>query len=298
MQDILIFANPIAGRGRGRPTAGRLAERLTRDGYRTRVFLSRADELEALDLCNLSDVRAAVVIGGDGTLRTVASRLYEACGKAPPPLLVVPMGTANLMGVHLGLRWDDRTLEGQVSDAVARCNVLQLDAAVANDRLFLLMAGVGIDAKVVHELDRIRSGPISLASYAVPAALAFSMYRYPPITVEVDGKVVFADRPAVAMVGNIREYGTRFPILPHARPDDGLLDVCAMPCSSPQELIPLFLHAAAGEHLQLEGVVYAKGKHVRITSAEQVPVQIDGDPGGFTPLAVDLLPTRIPFIVP
>jgi diacylglycerol kinase family enzyme len=207
------------------------------------------------------------------------------------------MGTANLMGQHLGIKWNDRTVGHEVAAALKAGRVLQLDAATANGKLFLLMAGVGIDAKVVHELDRVRRGPISMVSYALPAALALKDYRYPEITVEVDGKRIFGGRPGIAMIGNIKEYGTGFEVLPYARPDDGLLDVCAMPCASPADLADLFLHAAAGEHTRLEGVVYVKGKRVRVMSDEQVPVQVDGDAAGFTPLEVEMLLRRIPFVV-
>jgi diacylglycerol kinase family enzyme len=58
------------------------------------------------------------------------------------------------------------------------------------------------------------------------------------------------------------------------------------------------LLTAAGEHLEAEGVVYVKGKHIRIDTPEPVPVQVDGDPGGHTPVSIDLLPFRLPFIVP
>ena len=50
--------------------------------------------------------------------------------------------------------------------------------------------------------------------------------------------------------------------------------------------------------LAAEGAVYTKGKHVRIESAEPAPVQLDGDSAGHTPLEIDLLPVRVPFIVP
>jgi diacylglycerol kinase family enzyme len=119
--------------------------------------------------------------------------------------------------------------------------------------------------------------------------------------VQVDGRWVFGPEPGVVFVGNVPEYGTGFPMLPHARPDDGLLDVCAMPCANLPEAVRLFLLAAAGEHLQEEGVVYLKGKHVRVdapTRAAGVPVQIDGDAAGHTPLTVDLLPARLGLIVP
>jgi len=43
-----------------------------------------------------------------------------------------------------------------------------------------------------------------------------------------------------------------------------------------------------------------KGKRVNITApgGEPVPVQVDGDPAGHTPVDIDLLPIRLPFIVP
>ena len=59
-----------------------------------------------------------------------------------------------------------------------------------------------------------------------------------------------------------------------------------------------FLRAAAGELLQEEKVVYLRGRHVTILSAESIPVQIDGDAAGHTPVNIDLLPIRMPFIVP
>lgn len=295
-ETILIFANPIAGRGRGKAIAERLASRLRRDGFEAQLVLERCD-LVAKDKLP-AGARAAIAIGGDGTVRGVAWRLYELFGGDMPPLLVVPMGTANLLGRHLGTYWPDRVLIARAADTIRNGRVLQIDAARANKELFLLMAGVGLDAKVVHELDRIRSGPIDLTSYALPAALAFGFYTYPPLSVTVDGRAICTDLPAVAFVGNIKEYGTGFPILPHATPDDGLLDVCVLPVASRFDAMKQFLLAASGDHLSAEGTLYVKGEHVHIEAAESVPVQIDGEAAGHTPLDCDLLPVRLPFLVP
>ena len=294
MQEVLIFANPISGRGRGRDIAARLEHRLRADGYQPRVFMQHASRLPADALAHRP--RAVVVIGGDGTLRTVAERLITL-GTDPPPLLPIGLGTANLMARHLGLRWTDESMEDTVSEAIARMQILPFDAGRANGKLFLLMVGVGFDAHVVHELDRLRKGPISLINYFEPAARALSGYRFQTLRVTVDGAEAWRDR-GLAFVGNIKEYGTMFPVIPHAKPDDGLLDACLLPCRDPVELIRLFLHAAAGEHVMAEGAVYVRGKQIRIESKEPVPVQIDGDPGGHTPVEIDLLPFRLPFIVP
>jgi YegS/Rv2252/BmrU family lipid kinase len=300
VDEILIFGNPIAGRGQGRRIAKRLAARLSAEGYSVQTSLKRPDDLKRDEVVR-PNARAAIAIGGDGTLRAVADRLAKECAGADcpvPPLLVVPLGTANLMGRHLGIRWDNATMEDEIVRVLRAGKTVDLDAARANGKLFLLMAGIGFDAHVVHELARVRTGPIRYASYLLPAALAVKDYSYPALTVSVNGKTVFRNKSGFAFVGNIAEYGTGFPILPHARSDDGLLDVCVMPCSAPTDLVHLFLKAVAGEHLTEEGVVYVKGKHVRIESAQPVPVQLDGDSAGHTPLDIDLLPTRLSFIVP
>src|SRR5204862_5155777 len=144
--------------------------------------------------------------------------------------------------------------------------------ARANGELFLLMAGIGLDGKIVHELDRMRDGPIDLTSYALPAALALGFYDYPPLTVRVNDRVICQDMPAVAFVGNVKEYGTGFPILPHALPNDGLLDVCVLPCANRADAVRHLMHAAAGEHLAAEGAIYTKGRRVHIESAQPVPI--------------------------
>src|SRR5262249_31060376 len=158
-----------------------------------------------------------------------------------------PMGTANLLGKHLNINWSDADLPNQVADAILAMKTRRLDAALANDELFLLMAGIGLDARIVHELDRLRSGPIDYTSYALPAALALGFYSYPPLTVKVDGRTICKSLPGFAFVGNVKEYGTGFPVLPDARPDDGLLDVCVLPAASRADAIHHILRAAAGE---------------------------------------------------
>ena len=212
-----------------------------------------------------------------------------------PPILVVPLGTANLMSRHLAVDWNKA--ENQIAAAITNQKIISLDTARANEDLFLLMVGVGIDAAVVHEMDRLRSGPIDFSSYALPAILALQQYDYPPLRVEVDGKILVSDLPAMAFVGNVPEYGTGFPILTEAKSDDGVLDICVLPCRSRLEVLRLLMATATGDHVREEGVIYARGRSVRIDTLRPVPVQIDGDAAGHTPLVIDLLPSRLRFIV-
>ena len=139
VNDVLIFANPIAGRGRGRVLAERVAGRLAAEGFRPTLFLERPDQItrEQLD----APAIAAIAIGGDGTVRSVARQLYQHEKKDKaigPPLLIVPMGTANLLGKHLSLKWDDRHLPARVVAAIR--------TAVLKDRRLHVQAAAGIVA--------------------------------------------------------------------------------------------------------------------------------------------------------
>ena len=288
---VVIFANPIAGRGRGRAVAEQVQTGLIAGGYEVATITDKS-----ADVTVASSAAAIVTIGGDGTLRAVVDRLIEA-GVELPPVLPVPMGTANLMGRHLGLRWTPATLVPAVVAAVRQRRVRRLDAGRINGRAFLLMAGVGLDGQVVHLLDGVRRGPIDYASYVVPTVVTLAGYRFPPVAVVADGRTV-ADGPAIAFVGNVAEYGTGLPILTRAVPDDGLLDVCVLPCRDLRDLAEVLLLVAAGEHPSAEGVVYARANHVHVTSPEPIAVQVDGDAAGFTPVEIDVLPARVPFLLP
>ncbi|HEY8749222.1 MAG TPA: diacylglycerol kinase family protein [Tepidisphaeraceae bacterium] len=290
----MIFVNPIAGRGRGQMIAHQLENRLHGDNYVVDTFWELAADIPTERLT--APARTAIVIGGDGTLRAAIERLLAA--DVLPPLLPIPLGTANMMGKYLGIRFGKDDLPDRVANALRDPQPRLLDAGRANGKLFIQVVGVGFDAQVVYHLDRLRRGPISFWSYMLPSALALLEYEPAPLAVKVDGQEIFAEQCGFAFIGNLAQYGTGFPILVDARPNDGLLDVCAVQCESREKLIHLFLTAATGEHPYIEGSVYRKGKHVEVTSSSSIRVEIDGDPGGVTPVNIDLLPIRLPFIVP
>ena len=317
-EKVIIFANPIAGRGKGRVLAEALGARFRAEGWDACEVYEKPSSVSD---ATLDGITAAVSIGGDGTLRSVVERVTDGGKNEGPGVVVVPMGTANLMGRHLGVGLSEKGLEDRAVGAIRERRVVRLDVGrvMSNAKgqksnveetegeaereppggqLFLLMVGVGIDGEIVHALDRIRTGPIGYLSYVRPAVETFAGYRFHDMEVEVDGRRVFRMGPALVFVGNVAEYGTGFPILPLAQSDDGLLDVCVLPTRSATDLVEHAVAAVAGEHHLRDGSVYVKGKRVRVTSREPVAVQADGDPAGWTPIEIGLLETRVAFLVP
>lgn len=296
MRRLLIFANPTSGRGRGILILESLTPSLQRAGWGVDVIVEHPAHLSGIP--DPQDVDALIVIGGDGTLRAVVDRVTHLLGaENVPPILVMGLGTANLMQRHLGLQYDSQHLAEDVIGLLNRRKIVRVDTAMANDHLFLLMASCGFDAAVVHELASVRTGPITKLTYAAPMLTSLLDYPFHPLTVEVDGQILHADAPAMVFVGNVKEYGTGFPVLDRASSFDQRLDVCIMPCANPYELMQLAMLTLVGKHHDQRGVVYTTGRDIRITSPERIPLQVDGEESGFVPVTIRLLEGRVPFIV-
>ncbi len=294
---LLLFANPISGAGEGRRIADRLTAHLSRAGYRVDLHTEPASRIDVA-LLKRSPAEAAIVVGGDGTLLTVAERLVQEFDEAAlPPLLAVPLGTANLMARHLDCLWDRNELEAQVLAALEKRTIRPLDVPYANGRPFLLVAGVGFDASVVHALAARRRGPITYAHYLAPVVASLTSYPFAPLTVDADGERLVTDTPAIVFVGNAPEYGGGFTVTPRALSDDGLLDVCVLPCRNWRELMELGCICGSGMQVQHERAIYRRIRQVSVGSDRPVPIELDGDPAGFTPLEAAITGRQLQFIV-
>jgi len=303
---VIMLVNPIAGGGRAPLFAAAIEASLVQRGHRVVRWTARPLEAPS-DL--FREAAAVVAVGGDGTVRDAVAAIMRSAGAWPagncdvrqascPPVLVVPAGTANLLAGQLNIMCPNPAAVGDLAAALDGGRRVLVDVADAGGRVCLMMASAGIDAAVVHMLDAARRGPIRRADYVPMLARALRTYDYPPLRVMADGTCIFAGEPAMALAGNIAGYGAGFSITPLARCDDGLLDVCVMPCASPEQIMRMTMLAAAGAHVGSEGVVYARARRVRIESSRPCPVQVDGDPAGFTPFDVYLPGCRAAFIVP
>ena len=125
----------------------------------------RVCALEALD--RGADV--VVAVGGDGTVRTVASAL-SGTGHA---LGIVPIGTGNLFARNMGIPVDDidaaltvATSHGSRQVDVGRLTLLD-DETTDHGHAFLIIAGIGFDALMIDDTDPELKKNISWLAYFV-----------------------------------------------------------------------------------------------------------------------------------
>jgi len=211
--------------------------------------------------------------GGDGTIRLIADGLANS----GIPLGLVPAGTGNLLARNLDLPLDELTaLEIALT---GRTRVIDLIKLTVDDRPpehFAVMAGIGVDAVIMNEVDPELKDKIGAGAYVVAAAKAIN--RLPiRVTVRVDGRRPIRRHAMLCLVGNVGELQGKIKLIADAEPDDGLLDLYM---ASPQKVrhwLKVLLRMITRRPQRDDRVDQAKGRKVTITIHGQDDYQLDGD---------------------
>lgn len=234
--------------------------------------------------------RMVVVAGGDGTVREAADGMAGS-GK---PMMIVPTGTENLLAGEVGM--DDR-LAGIIS-TFERGQVKTVDLGMVNGRCFTSVVGVGFDGQVVRRVNQRRRGHIDYYDYLEPLWHTFWSYKFPSLSVQMDGQDVFSGRGLV-FVGNISRYALGLHLLGRARINDGLLDLCIYRCSGRLHLVKHAIMTVLKSHIACRDVFYATCRQVIIeATSKDIPCQMDGDPGPDLPLKIAVNRSALRLLVP
>jgi diacylglycerol kinase family enzyme len=291
---VVILVNPRAGARSAQASIDRLASSLTAHGQRVEISTDLAEAAASADRWHAQGaLRALVAAGGDGTAAELANRTA-----AGVPLALFPIGTENLLARYLNV---DRSAETLCRIICGR-TVRQLDAGSAQGRLFLLMAGCGFDAQVVQRLHAHRPAHIRRLSYLRPILQSIWDYPFPEIHIEFlddeSGRVTALPSPVRwAVAFNLPCYGGGLRLAPAADGGDGLFDVCSYRDGSLWHGLRLCAAAYLGQHERLGAWSTRRSRRLRIRSDGPVPYQLDGDPGGYLPLEMEVLPGRLHILV-
>jgi YegS/Rv2252/BmrU family lipid kinase len=229
-----------------------------------------------------------VAAGGDGTINEVVNGIAGL----DVSLGVLPMGTMNVFAGELGLT--PHQLE-QSWDIIEQGFTRTIDVATVNDRYFVQLAGIGLDALALQETDlnfRRSIGPIS---YLFAAA---QIIGRPAPRLEICFDEAETMGGCFVLVGNGRFYGGLLPFFPSARNDDGLLDVLVFKHQGYVDIIRYLQGVLAGNHAEFDDIEYRQVRALQVTSDRKVPVEIDGEVALHTPAQFRVASHRLRVIVP
>jgi YegS/Rv2252/BmrU family lipid kinase len=167
--------------------------------------------LRALD----EGCRLVVAIGGDGTMNEVASALVGT----DATLGLIPCGSGNGLGRHLGIPGPGKG----AFQALLSGHTRLIDTGIAAGSPFFNAMGLGFDAEISARFNNLSSR--GLPAYARTTLRTLLGYQPDEYTVRADGGRELRTRAFLVAVANSDQYGNDCYIAPHARVDDGLLDL-------------------------------------------------------------------------
>lgn len=285
---ILVIYNPVAGRRRRRRFQ-RTLRAIARAGCPVTVRETAAPgeaKIFAREAVG-GGFAAIVVAGGDGTINEVAGALAGS-GEV---LGIIPLGTANVLAAEIGV--PDRP--ERIAAIIAGANHKRIRIGEISNHRFVMMAGVGFDARIVARVTPGLKRLTGRLAYIIAACSELIHYKPARLRLTLDGIEMTA---ASAVIANGHYYAGRFVLAPQARLEEAALEVCLFERAGRWNQVRYALAMALGRVSRLPDVRIVRVQSGVIHGSENEPVQADGDVIGRTPIAFALVPGSLTMLVP
>ncbi|HEY7018456.1 MAG TPA: diacylglycerol kinase family protein [Gaiellaceae bacterium] len=299
MSKTVFLVNPASENGATGRRWPELAHRAATLGLAGDALLSeRPGQLTDLARQAAADASLLVAVGGDGTVNEVVNGIAGL----DVELAVIPRGTGFDFVRTYGIpRKLDTAVEVALRGAtreidLGRARFRAWDGA-EGELLFANIASAGMSgaiAKRTNETSKALGGKVS---YAWATVAVFSRWRNDEVRVRVDGEER-SGRMHDVVVANGRYFGGGMMICPDAEPDDGLLDVLLIGDLSKRDLLLTLPKTYRGRHLPHPKATVLRGAVVEIETPEPLPVQLDGEQPGTTPVRFEAVRGALRLRVP
>ena len=248
---------------------------------------------------------AVFVAGGDGSIAQAVDGLVGT----DTALAVLPSGTGNVLARQLNLPLPGGfqlhplvesarlALEGQVR--LVDVGRVRFTTGDAQPRHFLCWSGVGFDAALNREInqDPERKKRLGVVGFIVAGFLLLRDFAGTSAIVRVDGHRV-SRRMLMLVASNIQLYGVFFTMAPHASLDDGRLDILCFQGIHPARGLIHLMRLIFRKHLENPEVDVYRAQRIEVRTYRPLPVHVDGDCIGNTPVILEVVPRALKLMVP
>lgn len=291
----LLIVNPVSGPG----LAPRYARRVKHDLERRGLTVEQRDTTKPGDIVGWARAAAdegfdlICVLGGDGSMQEAVEGQLASATKVP--LAHIAAGSANVIPLTLGLPW----FPGPAVSAVFQGRVLDFDVGylVRRQRHFILMTAVGYPANIIKDSPRRLKNLFGLGTYVVAAISNLFRTQSAMVTVTVDGhrRRRRANTVFITNIGSVPDLNLR--VTPDTDPHDGFLDITLISSRTLWDVVLIMLRMLAWRGRPPRRMTHFKAREVLIDADPPLPVQIDGEVMGETPVEARLEPRAVKLVV-
>lgn len=273
---------------------------LSRRGLQPALMLpteSQSDQSQLVQTAIDAGCSLLLIAGGDGTLRTV----LQAVQNQDISLGLVPRGTGNVLARNLGIPLGSiakavtRALDGTDRAVdLARVTMTMAQNGQTVSQLFAVMAGIGLDAKIMMNTDPKLKKQFGWVAY-IDGGLRSLPARFEVMDVSVNSRPSKKLQLHSLLIGNCGFLPGNINLMPEARLDDGLLDLAAV---GPHRFwhwidfwnrvtwIAWIVSKVRGwrklmtQTANIKTLENLAGKVIEVWPEHAVDIQLDGDPFG------------------
>ncbi len=226
-----------------------------------------------------------IAAGGDGTIHAVASGLVGTTSV----LGIIPTGTLNNLARSLQI---PNTIPAACR-AIATGETRAIDVGMINEHVFVEVAGVGLEAGLAPAGEEIKHpGILSIIHGILRALKTFFGFKAVRMKIAVDGGTPRSYRTFQVTICNAPSYALHLQLVPHILMDDGLLDVVVYQELSKFAYLRHVLSMLRRRPLR-PTIKHLRVRSLRVLPDEPMEIHADGEPGGFTPAEIAVLPAAL-----
>lgn len=236
-----------------------------------------------------------VAAGGDGTINEVAEGMVHSA----VPLGILPAGTANVLASETGM---SSNLETAARDLLTytpeRISVGRLDFNNGSParRHFLLMAGIGLDARIIYNLSAPLKTNLGKMAYWI-GAFSLMGRRLEEFSVKINDRDY---RCSFALVSKVRNYGGDLEIARDTSLFDDQFEVVLFQGQNSVRYVQYFAGVIRNRLHGMNGVQILRAHKLRLFAVRDTSVymQVDGEYAGHLPGSVEIVRNAITLLLP
>ena len=288
MDDYILIVNPISGKGKGKDVAEQAHNALTTANQQGELKLTTGvDDVRRFTQDAISNgIKCVIACGGDGTLHEVVNTI---AGVPDVTLGVLPCGRGNDLATAMKIpRKPERAIQTLLSGTTRRMDLGHVRSEKGSEHYFTTIATCGYDTEV-SRLAASRKTPFAgTASYIYAAIVTLKDYECPSVRIEGDFGI-YENAILLTATGITSSYGGGFKIVPNARFDDGLFDVCIIRSVSSFTVLGLMVTLFWGGHVFHPAVEIHQTRSLKIETDPPVMLYADGEPMCETPATIEII---------
>ncbi|HOU98936.1 MAG TPA: YegS/Rv2252/BmrU family lipid kinase [Bacteroidales bacterium] len=291
MKRIVAVVNPIAGKKR-KISPEQMVQDVLSDNVLVDWLYWATAEMDignaVIEKLNSGVYDLVVVFGGDGTVNRIARALLHR----NEPLLIIPLGSGNGLARHLKIPMNPYKALALALNGTTK----SIDAAQMNNEIYFCTAGVGFDAYIAYKF--AHAGSRGLKTYVKTVFREFFSYKSKYYTITSSNQQI-KTKAFFITVANANQWGNNVKVAPHAKINDGLLELIVLKSFKWLELPMLLLMMVLNCFHRSYRIQHYSLPYFEINSNEkQLFAHFDGEPMLlYPPIVFKSLPGAIRVVV-